>query len=116
MAEMLENRAEHREEEMNPQKEGEQMNPQKPKPGAVELTEQQGSDMISTKTSERPHPSLEVFVEGMSTLSEEQGAPIYLEYYEGKWWMRIWADINSQDPTHSIDMSGALDKARDAEA
>ena len=74
------------------------------------------SDKISTKTNETPFPSLEVFVEGMSTYSEDEGSAIYLEFYEGKWWLRVWSDINNQDPTHSIDMSGALNEARKEEA
>jgi len=71
------------------------------------------SDKISTKTNDRPYPSLEVFVEGIGTNSEEEGSAIYLEYFEGRWWLRVWSDINNQDPTHSIDMSGALESRRD---
>ena len=58
-------------------------------------------------------PSCEIFVKGMSLCgSVGDDSPIYLEYYEGKWWLRVWADINQEDPTHSIDMSGALESRR----
>ena len=58
-------------------------------------------------------PSCEIFVEGMGLCgSKGDDSAIYLEYYEGKWWLRVWSDINQEDPTHSIDMSGALHSAR----
>lgn len=40
------------------------------------------------------------------------GEPIFIEHYEGKLWVRAWADINQEDPTHSIDMEGAREDAR----
>ena len=40
------------------------------------------------------------------------GSPIYIEHYEGKLWVRVWSDINEGDPTHSIDMEGAMVKNR----
>jgi hypothetical protein len=41
-----------------------------------------------------------------------QGELIYLEHYDGKLILRVWADINQEDPTHTIDLSGALETAR----
>jgi hypothetical protein len=35
------------------------------------------------------------------------GQPVLIEFYEGKIMVRLWADINQEDPTHQIDMSGA---------
>ena len=43
------------------------------------------------------------------------GEPIYLEHYDGKLVLRVWADINQEDPTHTIDLSGALEAAREVE-
>ena len=40
------------------------------------------------------------------------GSPIYLEHYEGKFWLRVWADINQEEATHNIDLSGALELNR----
>lgn len=64
---------------------------------------------ISTKVNDTPHPSLEVFVDGMGTCCTPGGSPIYLEFFEGKWWLRVWSDINNEDSTHVIDMSGAFE-------
>lgn len=41
-----------------------------------------------------------------------QGAPVYIEYYQGKLVVRVWADINSEEPTHVIDLTGALESNR----
>lgn len=40
------------------------------------------------------------------------GRPIFIEYREGKLTLRVWADINQEDPTHTIDLSGALESNR----
>ena len=70
--------------------------------------------MITTHISKsKDHPTLEVFVKGMGLCgSVGDDSAIYLEFYQGKWWLRVWADINQEDPTHKIDMSGALHSAR----
>ena len=57
---------------------------------------------------------LDVEIEGLSTMTEEEsGRVVWVEFYDGKWWVRVWADINQEDPTHSIDLSGAMITARD---
>jgi hypothetical protein len=38
--------------------------------------------------------------------------PIFIEWYDGKPRIIIWADINEEEPTHIIDMSGALESNR----
>jgi hypothetical protein len=38
--------------------------------------------------------------------------PIFIEWYDGKPRVLIWADINDEEPTHIIDMSGALESNR----
>jgi hypothetical protein len=40
------------------------------------------------------------------------GCPVLLEFYDGKLILHVWSDINQEDPTHSIDLSGALEKHR----
>lgn len=68
---------------------------------------------ITTKVHASPHPSVEIFVEGMGTCgSIGDDSAIYLEFYEGKWQLLVWADINEEDPTHRIDMSGAFETNR----
>ena len=44
---------------------------------------------------------------GQGTMTEGHGRPIVIEYYEGRLVLRVWADINSEEPTHVIDLSGA---------
>jgi len=41
-----------------------------------------------------------------------QGTPILLEVLEGKLRLLVWADINSPNPTHIIDLSGAAEAKR----
>lgn len=46
---------------------------------------------------------------GEAAAAPGQGFPIVLEYYDGKLVLRVWSNINSEDPTHTIDMQGALE-------
>ncbi|MFA5766472.1 MAG: hypothetical protein WC919_00925 [Candidatus Paceibacterota bacterium] len=48
-------------------------------------------DQHSTKTAADDHPD----------------AVVYLEIENGRPILRVWADINSEEPTHTIDLSGA---------
>ena len=52
---------------------------------------------------------IEVYIEGYGTKNMPPGtsAPIYLEIQNGVPKLYVWADINSEDPTHIIDLSGA---------
>lgn len=59
-----------------------------------------------------PKEALEVFIKGMGTSTSEGDAPIFIENYEGKWILHVWADINQEDPTHSIDLSRAMERNR----
>ena len=38
--------------------------------------------------------------------------PLHVEYYEGKLRLLVWSDINQEEPTHVIDMCGALESNR----
>jgi hypothetical protein len=49
-----------------------------------------------------------ISLNGFSTATAEESEIIVLELYEGKPMLRVWADINEEDPTHNIDLSGAL--------
>lgn len=76
--------------------------------------------MIKTILSDSPYHNLkqsndflEVEIKGLGTLAEQgDGRTVLVEFYDGKWWVRVWADINQEDPTHVIDMSGALELHR----
>jgi len=77
--------------------------------------------MITTTLSDSPYHELDqsnddlaVEIKGLGTLTElEGGRVVWVEFYDGKWWVRVWADINQEDPTHNIDLSGALESARE---
>ena len=58
--------------------------------------------------------SIHIFLDGYGDCGTEpgHGCPIVLERYDGKCSIIIWADINSEDPTHKIDLSGALETFR----
>jgi hypothetical protein len=40
------------------------------------------------------------------------GLPVKIEWYDGDLWVLVWSDINNQDPTHKISLSGALESKR----
>jgi len=53
---------------------------------------------------------LGIWIDGYSThtaVDDDPDAIFYLEVQDGKPILRVWADINSEEPTHTIDLSGA---------
>lgn len=40
------------------------------------------------------------------------GYPIFISHNNGKLLLYVWADINQEDPTHVIELDGALETAR----
>jgi hypothetical protein len=69
--------------------------------------------MIRTELNEdqcNGNTTASVYVDGMGTKVEEEGAPMYLERnQDGGWTLYVWADINKEGPTHVIDMTQALE-------
>ena len=51
--------------------------------------------------------SAEVYIGGLGTMTQTGGAPIFIEEKEGRWYLYVWSDITKEDPTHTIDLSGA---------
>jgi hypothetical protein len=47
---------------------------------------------------------------GVKTMHPGYGAIAFLEKYEGKLRLLVWADINQEDPTHTIELEGASEK------
>lgn len=76
------------------------------------LTDPSGAGRLGGKIS--AGEGLNVFLDGFGTagVASGFGALIYLEFYEGKPMLRVWADINQEDPTHTIDLSGAMEARR----
>jgi hypothetical protein len=56
----------------------------------------------------------EISIQGMGTsaMADGEGVPIFIEKYEGKWTLHVWADINQEDATHRIDLTDALEGKR----
>lgn len=49
---------------------------------------------------------------GDCTSSEGHGSPVFVEVYKGELRLLVWADINKEDPTHVICLSGAREDRR----
>ena len=47
--------------------------------------------------------------------AEGHGNPVLVEFVNGTPRVFVWADINQEDPTHMIDLSGALESNRTEE-
>ena len=60
---------------------------------------------------------VELYIEGYGTKAMPPGtsAPIYLEIRDGLPKLYVWADINSEDPTHVIDLNGASEALRSSD-
>lgn len=73
------------------------------------LRDQEGEGIVLAKI-ESSELGIELSFDGYGDCasSDNHGTPVFIEFYEGKLWLRVWADINQEDPTHCIDLSGAL--------
>jgi hypothetical protein len=58
--------------------------------------------------------SILISPEGYSekTAVDSGGSPILIEFAEGKLRVVVWGDINSEEPTHTIDMEAAKESNR----
>ena len=52
---------------------------------------------------------------GMQEMEPGTGAPIYIEFYDGKPRCLVWADIRNPDPTDVIEMDKAMESFRGQE-
>ncbi len=66
---------------------------------------------IKITTDER---GVTIAAEGHGDYGSEDGhgSPIFLELYQGRLRLLVWADINSEEPTHIIDLAGAKEDQR----
>jgi hypothetical protein len=51
-------------------------------------------------------------IDGHGDFCETNGFPIVLEHEDGECRLLVWADINSEEPTHVIPLKGARENAR----
>lgn len=56
---------------------------------------------------------LTIAADGYGDLVSFDGAPVIMELYEGTLRVLVWSDINSEDPSHTIDLAGAKESARE---
>lgn len=78
------------------------------------IVDQSGTDdKIKLTVSIMKHGMI-VYAEGYGDKCSEapHGSPLVVELYEGKLRAIIWSDINQEDPTHIIDLSGAMESKR----
>ena len=68
---------------------------------------------LKTRTRLDQH-SMSLYFDGYGEFTAENhhGSPVYLELYDGVLKLYVWADINQEDPTHIIDLSGAKESNR----
>ena len=50
--------------------------------------------------------------QGTSVCGAVDCGPVLLELHEGKLRLLVWADIRQEEPTHIIDLDGAIDTGR----
>ena len=72
----------------------------------------EGDDNSPVATIEKGADGLWVSVSGYSNATDEEGEIILLDWFEDKLSLKIWADINNDDRTHNISLSGALNSER----
>lgn len=48
--------------------------------------------------------------------ADGEGCPILLDLFGGKFMLHVWGDINKGNPTHQIDLEGALETKRKVES
>jgi hypothetical protein len=74
-----------------------------------EVNDIQVTGNINTKGG----PGLAIYFEGFGDCSsaDNMGTPVYIEKFDGELFVRVYSDINSDAPTHTIPLEGArLDK------
>lgn len=54
-------------------------------------------------------PGVQVYLTGLGTYGREYGAPLSIRWEDGKPMLRVYSDINKEEPTHVIDLSGACE-------
>ena len=58
---------------------------------------------------------IQIRVQGYGDISSKDGygAPVLLENRHGTPYLVVWADINREDPTHTINLAGAAEALRE---
>lgn len=86
-------------------------------PGTVTFTVSAGDGSGEKRTitiQQEGQFGIGIHLEGCGMLEMEPGtgAPIFIEFYDGKPRCLVWADIRDPDPTHVIEMDEAMESNR----
>lgn len=81
--------------------------------GNFELYDERTGKSLAVKVS-GSHAGINIAVAGYGECGAQDGcgAPIFLEFYGGRLALHVWGDINQEDPTHTLDLKGALESLR----
>ncbi len=76
-------------------------------------TDTEHADKLPIKIVALPH-GVSIYAEGHGDFgsAEGHGTPVFLELHRGRLRLLVWDDINREDPTHDIDLSGATESRR----
>lgn len=72
------------------------------------LNDEVGSRKLKVKAEFDGVGRLLVSIEGYG----DEGRPVIIDLFNDKLQVVVWADINNEDPTHVIDLKGALESER----
>ncbi len=83
----------------------------------VSLSDEVKGDDIAATLNTKSNLGLAISFDGYSDCCSEDnlGTPLYIEKYDGKLRVLVYADINSEEPSHVIDLSGAQNNRRNGE-
>jgi hypothetical protein len=68
---------------------------------------------LPVKIVASPH-GVSIYADGHGDFgsAEGHGTPVFLELHRGRLRLLVWGDINSEEPSHIIDLSGAREDRR----
>ena len=70
---------------------------------------------VTLRSVSNHHIVIEAEGYGDCTSKDGHGSPAIIEFYDGKLRIIAWSDINSEEPTHTIDLSDAKESRRNKE-
>jgi len=79
------------------------------------LVDEATGQRLAVKVECKPNGiSLVATDHGDKTSAEGHGTPVWIEFRDGQLWVNVWADVNQEEPTHSISLEGAREALRGA--
>lgn len=81
-------------------------------PDGTELNDKNSTELYVRRSNADALLMIGAFGYGEKTAEDGKGYPIVIEFHEGELVVRIWADINDEEPTHKISLEGARENVR----